>query len=411
MTQTGEPRSCYHFLNTSNRIMRSLLALFVAALSAVYAVGALYFFEQERRARDPSALSEEEVARLRHPDALFGALQDRFAQQRFGPSELALARRALGEAPTFYQGPFFIATYHANRLENAPAIRSGFEAALERYPANGRLRVAYAMWLLQSRTSLSGWADPDVPGSLKDPLPLAEKHLRRGMELEPVLSWRALDALRAYRIPPERWVALTPDTPLARRHLLDALLSSDHYEAGFALLRERIEEMTDLHLLRTAARKGLEGGDFELALNAAQRWQTVLEKERGPASSSLEPALLMSRSYAELGDTEASDRVLEQTLARVEKKFGSSGRITLDFMCSLGDEYARRQQWLSAESFYGQALSRNGALVPALYGVAVARRRSGDPEGAIEALESVLRVDATHRGARADLKALLRVAP
>ena len=80
-------------------------------------------------------------------------------------------------------------------------------------------------------------------------------------------------------------------------------------------------------------------------------------------------------------------------------------------MCSLGDEYARRQQWLSAESFYGQALSRNGALVPALYGLAVARRRSGDPEGAIEALESVLRVDATHRGARADLKALLRVAP
>ncbi len=119
----------------------------------------------------------------------------------------------------------------------------------------------------------------------------------------------------------------------------------------------------------------------------------------------------MSRTYAELGDTEASDRVLEQTLARVEEKYGSSGRITLEFLCSLGDEYGRRQQWLSAESFYGQALSRNSAFVPALYGLAVARRRSGDREGAIKAFEDVLRVDATHQQARAHLKRLLRATP
>ena len=53
MTETGGPRSCYHFLNTSNSTMRSLLALFVAALSAFYATGALYFFQQERGARYP----------------------------------------------------------------------------------------------------------------------------------------------------------------------------------------------------------------------------------------------------------------------------------------------------------------------------------------------------------------------
>ena len=388
--------------------MRSLLALFVTALSAVYATGALYLFEQERAARDALELDEKEVARLRHPDALLGALQHRFDAQLFGPSELALAHRALGEAPTFYQTPFFIATYHANRFENVPAIRRGFEAALERYPANGRLQLAFATWLLKSRTSLSGWQDPDAPGSLKDPLPVAERHMRRGMELEPELSWPALEALRSYRIPPERWVALTPPVPLAQRHLLDALLAGRYYEAGFALLRERLEHSSDPHLLRTAARIGLERGDFDLALNAAQRWQAVLEKERGPASSSLEPALLMSRTYAELGDREASDRVLEQTLARVEEKYGSSGRTTLEFLCSLGDEYGRRQQWLSAETFYGQALSRNSAFVPALYGLAVARERSGDREGAIEAFESVLRVDATHKRARSGLKKLLR---
>jgi len=391
--------------------MRSLLALFVAALSAFYAAGALYLFQQERRARDPLELSEEDVARLRHPDALLGALQDRFDAQHFGPSELALAYRALGEAPAFYQTPFFIAVYHANRFENVPAIRSGFEAAVERYPANGRLHVAFATWVLESRTSLSGWQDPDAPGSLKDPLPVAEKHMLRGMELEPELTWPALEALRVHRIPPERWVALTPSAPLAQRHLLDALLAGRHYEVGFALLRERLEGSRDPGLLRTAAQMGLEGGDFDLALDAAQRWQAVLETGRGPRSSSLEPALLISRTYAELGDREQSDRVLEETLARVEEKYGSSGRITLELLCSLGDEYGRRRQWLSAESFYGQALSRNSAFVPALYGLAVARRRSGDRESAIEAFESVLRIDATHQQARAGLKKLLRAAP
>ncbi len=395
--------------------MRSLLVLLAAGLSAVYATGALYLFEQERAARDPVGLGEEEVARLRHPDALLGALQHRFDAQRFGPSELALAYRALGEAPTFYQTPFFIATYHANRFEDVSSIRKGFEAAIARYPANGRLHLAFATWLLKSRTSLNGWQDPDapglLPGLLKDPLPVAEKHMKRGMELEPELTWPALEALRLYRIPPERWVALTPPAPLAQRHLLDALLAGHYYEVGFAILHERLEQLSDPDLLRTAAQIGLEGGDFDLALNAAQKWQAVLEKGRGPASSSLEPVLLMSRTYAELGDLEASDRVLEQALARVEEKYGSSGRITLEFLCSLGDEYGRRQQWLSAESFYGQALSRNSAFVPALYGLGAARHRSGDREGAIEAFESVLRVDATHPQAKADLKQLLRATP
>ena len=114
---------------------------------------------------------------------------------------------------------------------------------------------------------MSGWQDPDAPGSLKDPLPVAEKHMQRGMELEPELSWPALEALRVHRIPPERWVALTPSAPLAQRHLLDALLAGRHYEVGFALLRERLEESRDPDLLRKAARIGLEGGDFDLALD------------------------------------------------------------------------------------------------------------------------------------------------
>ena len=242
------------------------------------------FFSRSAARATLFELAEEDIARLRHPDALLGALQHRFDAPLFGPSELALAHRALGEVPSFYQTPFFIATYHANRFENVLAIRSGFEAAIERYPANGRLHVAFATWLLKSRASLSGWQDPDAPRSLKDPLPVAERHMQRGMELEPELSWPALEALRVCRIPPERWVALTPPAPLAQRHPLDALLAGRYYEAGSAILGERLEQMSDPDLLRVAAQIGLEGG-ADLALNAAERWQAVLERGRGAALS------------------------------------------------------------------------------------------------------------------------------
>ena len=48
-------------------------------------------------------------------------------------------------------------------------------------------------------------------------------------------------------------MALTPPAPLAQRHLLDALLAGGHYEAGFALVHERLEQMTDPRFARVMA--------------------------------------------------------------------------------------------------------------------------------------------------------------
>ncbi len=381
------------------------------ALAVVYAAGALYFFQQEQWARDPSSAYTEDIDldRVRHPEAVLGVLQERFARQRFGELELSLVGEALEQAPSFYQSPFFLATYHSSRLESPATVRAAYEAALDRYPANGRLHFSYAIWLFESRRSLDGWQDPGDPTRLRDPLKLAEAHLERGMELERDLSWRALEALETYRIPPERWVSLTPDDALSRRHLMDALFLGEHYDTGLELVRDNVAASADVNMLRHATVLALDGDRPELALEAGLKWQTVLESKRGATAQSIDPALAISRAYVALGEAEASNRVLEETLSSVEAKFGPSSRVTLDALCVLGNEYLSRGQTFSAESFYAQAVSRAPSYVPALLGLARSLSRSGDVEGAILRYEEVLRLEPENKSVRRELKnALVR---
>ncbi|GMR24191.1 MAG: hypothetical protein BMS9Abin37_2707 [Acidobacteriota bacterium] len=389
--------------------MHRLLALVVTALAAVYAVGAVYFFRQELWARDPSGVSTRdiEIDRVRHPDAVLGVLQERFARQRFGELELSLVGEALEQAPSFYQSPFFLATYYSSRLENPATVRSAYEAALDRYPANGRLHFSYAIWLFESRRNLAGWQGSGDPARLRDPLMAAEAHLERGMELERDLSWRALEALDAYQIPPERWVSLTPDDALSQRHLMDALFRGEHYDAGLELVRENVAAGADVSMLRRATVLALEGGRPELALEAGLKWKELLDSKRGATSRSIDPAIAISRAYVALGEPEASNRVLEETLSSVETKFGPSSRVTLDALCAFGSEHLSRGQTFSAESFYAQAVSRAPSYVPALLGLARSLSRSGDVDGAILRYEDVLRLEPENETARRELKSAL----
>ena len=224
------------------------------------------------------------------------------------------------------------------------------------------------------------------------------------MELERDLSWRALEALEAYRIPPERWVSLTPDDALSRRHLMDALFRGEHYDTGLEIVREHVAASADVNMLRRATVLALEGDRPELALEAGLKWQTLLESKLGANAQSIDPALAISRAYVALGEVQESVRVLEDTLSRVEAKFGPSSRVTLDALCALGDEYASRGQRFSAESFYSQAVSRALSHVPALLGVARSLLRSGDVEGAILRYEEVLRLEPENQSARHGLK-------
>jgi len=398
---------CYHFVFTSKSIMYRLLALMMTTVAVVYTAGAVYFFRQERWAREPSRVPADAAMQLRHPEAVLGVLQERFARQRFGDDELLLVRRALDQAPSFYQSPFFLATFHASRLDNAATVRAAYEASLRRYPANGRLHLAYAIFLLESRRGLSGWLDPGAPAGLKDPLELAETHVKRGMELERDLSWRALQVLETYRVPPERWLALTPEDALSRRHLMDALFNAKHYDAGLELVSDAVASSEDEATLERAAFLALEAKSPELALEAASKWKTAAESQRGPSANTVKAALVMSRAYDAMAEPDASNRVLEEALASVEARFGSSSRVTLEALCALANEYLNRGQTFAAESFYAQAVSRSPSYVPALVGLARSLSRAGDTERAIARYEDVLRIEPDHAAARQELKAAL----
>jgi len=223
------------------------------------------------------------------------------------------------------------------------------------------------------------------------------------MELESDLSWRALDALETYRVPAERWVSLTPDDALSRRHLVDALFRAQHYDTGLEILRESLAKGPDVDMLRRAAVLTLRSDRPELALEAALQWQAALESEGGAVAASVEPALAASRAYLALGEIEASSRVLEDTLSSVSDKFGPSSRVTLDTLCALGNEYLSRGQTFSAEGFYAQAVSRSPSHVPALVGLARTLLRAGDVEGAISRYQQALQIDHDNETARTEL--------
>ena len=387
--------------------MRRFVALLLATFAIFYAFGAWYFYVQESWAREPDGVAFEDGAHLRHPEAPIGVVHLRFDRYRYTERELALVRQALLQAPAFYQGPFLLATYHANRLESPETTRAAYRAAIRRYPANGRLHLAFGTWLLESRTTIDGWVDPEQPNQLRDPLETAESHLRSAMELEPDLTWSALRSLDDYHVPPARWTPLVPDEDLARRHLMDVLLSRGHGAEGLTFMRDQLSRSDDPSDLRQMARRGLDGGDPELALAAARKWQDVIERTKGVGPALFEPTLWVARSHRAAGDAEAAYESMEEMLHRLEAHLGRDSRVTLDFLYAMGTEYLSLGQTVTAEAMFGEVLSRAPSHVPALLGLARVLSQAGEAEAAIDRYKEILAFQPDHFEAIRELRQLL----
>jgi Tfp pilus assembly protein PilF len=385
--------------------MRRLLAVPLAGLAVLYGAVAVHLFIQERWVLDaPPTLDPDEV---RNPEVALGLAQSRFEANRFREEELELVLKALRQAPSFYQPSFLLATFYASRLEKPETVRAAYEAALGRYPTNGRLQLSYGTWLLESRASLDGWRSASEPGVLRDPLPDAEAHLKAAMELEPELSWAALRALSRNRVPPARWGALVPRDPLAQTHLLDALFQAGEIDSVWETLGEDLLSSRDPNVLRRIVRWGLEGKRPEAALRAAESWKKLVEESRGEGPDLLEPVLWVSRAHLALGQEEAAYEALSATLERVEAKLGATSRTSLDLLCAMGEEYLKRDQVVTAEALFQQAVSRRSTYVPALLGLARSLRRSGDDLEAVKRYEEVLRLEPDNASARQELASLL----
>jgi tetratricopeptide (TPR) repeat protein len=385
--------------------MHSLVAVALATLVVLYGAVAVALFVQERWAIEiPQAVDPE---RIQNPEVAIAIAQSRFEENRFREDELALVERALRQAPSFYEPSFLLAAFHASRLSEPSEVRTAYEAALARYPANGRLRLSYGVWLLDSRASLSGWQDPREPGGLRDPLPDAELHLKAAMALEPELAWSAFRALSQNHVPPDRWGALVPDHPLARTHFLDALFQAGDLDSVWSSLAEDLLSSQDPNVLRRIIHWGLQGKRPEIALQAASSWKRHVEESEGAGPSLLEPALAVARAHLALDREEEAYEALSATLDDLDSKLGRNSRTSLELLCAMGEEYARRGHLVVAESLFQQAVSRRSFYVPALLGLARLSRQAGSDTEAVERYEEVLRLEPENASARQELKSLL----
>lgn len=385
--------------------MRRLVAVLLAAFVVLYGAVARELFVQERWAFEiPTTLDPR---RIRNPEVAIGLVQSRFEANRFREEELELLRPALRQAAPFYQPSFLLATFYASRLSEPAKVRAAYEAALARYPANGRLQLAYGAWLLDSRASLDGWRSPEEPGVLRDPLPDAELHLKKAMTLEPELSWPALGALSRNRVPPARWGALVPDHPIARAHLLDALFQAGQIDAVWESLGEDLLSSEDPNILRRVVQWGLKGERPEIALRAAKSWKSLVEESDADGANLLEPVLWVSRAHLALGQEETAYDALSRTLEELEVRFGRTSRTSLELLCAMGEEYLRRGHLVTAEALFQQAVSRRSSYVPALLGLARTLRQAGFDADAVKQYEEVLRFEPENASAQRELTSLL----
>lgn len=390
---------CYHaHLDT----MRRLVALTFAALAAWYLYEAYRFFEQERWARDAAAFeaSGAETARIRHPEAAIGLVRENLARFRYRRTERELIERALETTPAFYEPPFLLATYHANRLEAIESVLDSYALAVERFPVNGRLRLAYGVWLLEARQNLNAWQ------AIGDPLERAEPELRASMELEPELTRTALDALHDARVPAERWVELVPEDPLSQRHLLDALFRAGRFELGVEVASREASGGGAAPLQRMAE-LAIRAERPDVAIDAARQWLARMETERGAGTDSFAPAIALFRAHVAAGDESAADRALSDAQARIESAHGLSSRVSVEFLCVMGEEYLRLGRLLAAESLFGEAQLRSPSYTPAALGLARVAARGGDDATAETYYRQVLRLDPGHVAARSELASLV----
>ena len=368
----------------------------VVVVAVLYGVGAVFFFVQERWALSPSRAEARSLAELHHPEAVLGILRKH--SDGVYPNELRpTLPRVLELAPSFYQGPLYYADFLAQRREEPRQVRVLFEIAVRRFPANGRLHLAYAEWLLVARTDLSAITVFDGT----DPLSHAESHMRNALALEPELSPRALAMLSLHRIAPERWKSVMPQYTGAERALVLALRQDGHREQALETLRALVASTTQVEELIEAASWALDWEAPRLAIEAARRVSS-----HAPSTALVRVTLLIARAHWALGEPDAAYESFKDALHIIESRVGVEGTARLDLLCAAGDQYLRRGELLLAESFYAEAVLRHDAFVPAALGLARIYRRRNELQAAIEQYEKVLRLDVENDSARRELEEL-----
>ena len=252
--------------------MRFFLTSILALVAGAYGGASFFFYQQEKWARSPEEVDLTSDQGLRHPEATLGVARHAIESNDFSDRIRPYLRRSLKEAPASYQSPFLLAAFLANRLEAPELTERAFEAALELSPSNGRLRLAYAQWLLTPKfgaprligDSSSNWDESS------DARRRGLDHLALAMKLEPDLVPASLKLVAWSEVPANKWSDLTPGTVSARKHLVQALDGLGHRDEASDLLAETLESASERQFFIDAARWAFEWNAPAIALHAGQ---------------------------------------------------------------------------------------------------------------------------------------------
>jgi Tfp pilus assembly protein PilF len=374
--------------------MRLLLLSLFAACGIAYGYLAFRSYEEERLARESSSTStvSPDFTAI-HPEANLRVLREAMERDDYSDALLPHLETALEEAPASYQAPLLMAAFYANRMERPDLIRRSFEAALARFPTNGRLHLSFAEWLLTPRETAPyrAYRDDD-PSGRGEAQKRALDEIQRATALEPDLTRQALAVLIRFQTPVADWADKLPRTDATRALMLEALdRSPGDRETRKRLLSEFLAEGSSVELFRSLDYYADRWNEPEIALGAAERWrETALDQ--GMGSELARATSTLARRELDGNEEEEAYRLLRETLATMEER-NLPSESALELLCSLGDVYLNRRQAGTAQGLFSEAVARSRDYVPAYLGLARTYQASGDLESAARELERALSLD------------------
>ena len=382
----------------------ALLFLFLAA-GAIYTGAAWHSYREEVNAREGGAESPPEG--FKHPEANLRILREAIETDDYTDRLLPHLERSLEEAPSFYQPPLLMAAFYANRLERPELTRRSFEAALTRFPSNGRLHLSYAEWLLTPRARAPYRAFRNEAGS--ESRAVALDRLESATALEPDLTRQALDLMLRFQVPVAEWADRLPRSESTKALMLDTVdRAPGDRDVRARLLTEFLATASTLELCRRIAHYADKWAEPELALAAASKWREAAVAA-GEGREIVRATVAVAHHLLGSGDSERAYQLLRETLTILEERSLSS-ESALELLCLLADEYRNRRQHAMAQGLYSEAVALSPYYAPAYLGLSRNYRALGDLENARHELEELIGFDPSNADATRELEQLAKLA-
>jgi Tfp pilus assembly protein PilF len=384
--------------------MRAALVLLVITGSAFYGGAAWYAYREEWNARD-RATSPPPNEAFRHPETNLRILRDALDSGDYTDRLVPHLERSFDEAPSFYQPPLLMAAFYANRLERPDLVRKSFEAALERFPSNGRLHLTYAQWLLTPRPTAPyrAFRDPGGPETRE----LALERLSSATSLEPDLTRQALSLMLRFEVPVAEWAHRLPRTESTQSILLDTLdRSAGDREVRARSLKEFLAGASTLELSRNVAFYAEKWGEPGIAREASSKWRELAIRA-ADAREIVRSTGAEARHLLSQGESDRAYQLLRETLTVLEER-SLSRESALELLCLLADEYRNRRQHAMAQGLYSEAAAISPHYAPAYLGLARNYRALGDVSNARLELERILEFDPSNEDAGRELSQILQ---